>query len=540
MANTTFDRPDLSAFTRLYDLGLEVTGQRIEADHAVLACRITGEDRWCRRCGCQGISRDTVVRRLAHEPCGWRPTILHVSVRRYRCPECAHVWRQDMSQAADPRAKLSRSAVRWALTGLVVHHLTVARISQALGVSWNTANTAVLGEGQRLLINDPTRFDGVRVIGVDEHVWRHTPYGDKYVTVILDLTPIRERRGPSRLLDMVPGRSKRVFKTWLASRPDTWRERIEIVAMDGFTGFKSAATEELPDARAVMDPFHVVHLAGNALDECRRRIQQELHHRRGRATDPLYKARRMLHTRSCLLTPRQQHQLGDLFASDCHVALEVTWSAYQNIIDAYRAPDTDVGKALMQAEINTLTSTRVPRGLTELITLGRTLKRRAGDILAYFDHPHTSNGPTEAINGRLEHLRGSALGLAKPHQLHHPSTPRNRRIQTPTTPSIMKSPFSRAPSHLPSSLMSCVAGGFPPPPDGLASRTISTSQIRNWPSIRRTAPRFGSCSLPCSFRSRTTSIPTSTLTQVQPSPRSGHHSSRISASSATRASTSHG
>ena len=96
----------------------------------------------------------------------------------------------------------------------------------------------------------------------------------------------------------------------------------------------------------------------------------------------------------------------------------------------------------MEADINTLTSTRVPRGLTELITLGRTLKRRAGDILAYFDHPHTTGGPTEAINGRLEHLRGSALGLAKPHQLHHPSTPRNRRIQTPTTPPIMKIPVT--------------------------------------------------------------------------------------------------
>ena len=178
--------------------------------------------------------------------------------------------------------------------GLVVHHLTVARIADVLAVSWNTANTAILGEGQRILTGDPDRFEGVCVIGVDEHVWRHTPDGDKYVTVILDLTPIRDRRGPSRLLDMVPGRSKQVFKTWLASRPDTWRERIEIVAMDGFTGFKSAAAEELPDARAVMDPFHVVHLAGDALDECRRRTGQELHHRRGRATDPLYKARRML------------------------------------------------------------------------------------------------------------------------------------------------------------------------------------------------------------------------------------------------------
>ena len=131
------------------------------------------------------------------------------------------------------------------------------------------------------------------------------PTETRIVTVILDPTPIRDRRGPSRLLDMVPGRSKKVFKTWLASQPDTWRSRIEIVAMDGFTGFKSAAAEELPDATTVMDLFHVVHLAGDALDECHRRTGQELHHRRGRATDPLYKARRVLHTRSCLLTERQ-------------------------------------------------------------------------------------------------------------------------------------------------------------------------------------------------------------------------------------------
>ena len=222
-------------------------------------------------------------------------------------------------------------------------------------MSWNAANTAVLVEGARLLINDPRRFEGVRVIGVDEHVWRHTPYGDKYVTVILDVTPVHDRSGPSRLLDMIPSRSKKVFKTWLASQPDTWREGIEIVAMDGSTGFKSAAAEELPGARAVMDPFHVVHLAGDALDECRRRIQQELHHRRGRASDPLYKARRMLHTRSCLLTPCQQHRILDLFASEEHVALEVTWSVYQNIINAYRDPNKIRGKALMQAEINTLT-----------------------------------------------------------------------------------------------------------------------------------------------------------------------------------------
>jgi len=87
----------------------------------------------------------------------------------------------------------------------------------------------------------------------------------------------------------------------------------------------------------------------------------KIHHRRGRGTDPLYKARRMLLTRSCLLTPRQQHRILDLFASDCHVALEVTWSVYQNIIDAYRDPNKIRGKALMQAEIDRLSDAGTPK-----------------------------------------------------------------------------------------------------------------------------------------------------------------------------------
>jgi hypothetical protein len=60
----------------------------------------------------------------------------------------------------------------------VVQHLTVARIADALAVAWDTANDAVLAEGKRALIDDQARFDGVRVIGVDEHVWRHTRKGD--------------------------------------------------------------------------------------------------------------------------------------------------------------------------------------------------------------------------------------------------------------------------------------------------------------------------------------------------------------------------
>ncbi|WP_298885604.1 ISL3 family transposase [uncultured Serinicoccus sp.] len=410
MLDATFTRPDLTTFTGLDGLGLEVTGQLLEPDRAVLACRVVEPDDWCHRCGCQGAPRDTVTRKLAHEPFGWRPTTLVVTVRRYRCAECGHVWRQDTTAAAQPRAKISRAGLRWGLVGIVVGHLSMARVAEGLGVSWNTANNAVLAEGQRLLIDHPGRLDEVRVVGVDEHVWRHTRKGGKYVTVILDLTPVRDGTGPSRLLAMLDGRSKKAFKDWLADRDQAWRRGIEVVAMDGFAGFKTATTEELPGAVPVMDPFHVVRLAGEALNECRRRVQQDLHGHRGRKGDPLYSARRTLHTGADLLTERQQQRLDRLFANEQHVQVEVTWGIYQRMISAYRDADRSAARIEMRSVIDALTD-GVPAPLAELRKLGRTLARRACDVLAYFERPRTSNGPTEAVNGRLEHLRGLALGF---------------------------------------------------------------------------------------------------------------------------------
>jgi transposase len=83
---------------------------------------------------------------------------------------------------------------------------------------------------------------------------------------------------------------------------------------------------------------------------------------------------------------------------------------YQRIVAAYRNPDRAAAKTEMIAIITAI-SRGVPTALTELITLCHTLRRRAAHVLAYFDRPGTSNGPTEAINGRLEHPRGSALGF---------------------------------------------------------------------------------------------------------------------------------
>jgi transposase len=100
--------------------------------------------------------------------------------------------------------------------------------------------------------------------------------------------------------------------------------------------------------------------------------------------------------------------LTSVFADETHIAVVVTWSIYQRIIAAYAHPDRRRGKAMLARIIDSLRR-GVPAGLDELAQLGRTLWRRRGDVLAYFDH-NSSNGPT-AINGRVEALRRNALGF---------------------------------------------------------------------------------------------------------------------------------
>ena len=131
----TFTDPDLTTFLGLDALGLTAVGQYLTAKRAVIECRmpIGFEDPFCRACGAQGVSRGTVARCLAHVPVGLRPTQLVVRVRRFACTHCRRVWRQDTSGLAEPRARLTRSAVEWGLRALALEAMSVSRVAAALG-----------------------------------------------------------------------------------------------------------------------------------------------------------------------------------------------------------------------------------------------------------------------------------------------------------------------------------------------------------------------------------------------------------------------
>ena len=158
----------------------------------------------------------------------------------------------------------------------------------------------------------------------------------------------------------------------------------------------------------MLDAFHIVKLAGAAVDDVRRRIQQETLAHRGRKGDPLFGIRHVLRAGRERLTTRQQNRLARAFAAHPdHVAVEVAYQCAQDLRDVFHQPTPAQGRRLAERLIDTLPSCPIP----EIARLGKTLRRWKTAFLAYFDTDGASNGGTEAINGIIELGRRIARGF---------------------------------------------------------------------------------------------------------------------------------
>lgn len=223
---------------------------------------------------------------------------------------------------------------------------------------------------------------------------------------MVDLT--RTAHPTARLLDLVPGRSGTVYRDWLDERGETFRKQVEIATLDPFQGYKNAIDDRLEDATCVLDTFHIVKLAGAAVDEVRRRIQQETLGHRGRKGDPLYGIRHLLRAGRKRLTPRQKTRLASAFAAHPdHIAVEVAYRCAQDVRDVFHQSTPSQGRRLAEKLIASLASCPVP----EIARLGKTPRRWRTAFLTYFETDGASNGGTEAINGIIELGRRIARGF---------------------------------------------------------------------------------------------------------------------------------
>ena len=365
----------------------------------------------CPGCGVIATGHGRVVTSVIDAPWAGRPVRIQWRKHGWICLEdvCeVATFVEQNPELCAPRGLLSTRAIRWAIGQLRREGATIQGLARQLGTTWNTLWSQV----QPVLTmasNDPVRFENVQVLGVDEHIWHHRDprrRGPKELTGMVDLT--REPHPTARLLDLVPGRSGKAYRDWLNERGETFREGIQIATLDPFQGYKNAIDDQLEDATCVLDAFHVVKLAGAAVDDVRRRVQQETLGHRGRKGEPLYGIRHVLRAGRERLTPRQQTRLASAFAAHPdHVAVEVAYQCAQDLRDVFHQPTPARGRRLAQQLIAALPSCPIP----EIARLGKTLRRWEAAFLAYFDTDGASNGGTEAVNGIIELGRRIARGF---------------------------------------------------------------------------------------------------------------------------------
>jgi transposase len=371
----------------------------------------------CPACGvvAESLGRRTV--RLVDAPCFTTPVVLLWRKRRYRCREdaCEKVtFTEQDGDLARSRGLLTTRAARWAIAQIRSEHASVQGVARQLGVRWRTVWSAI----EPILAaaaDDESRFVGVSTLGVDEHVWHHVSTkapedggrGPKELTGMVDLTVDENGQVRARLLDLVQGRTKAAYADWLTQRGKEFTAGVDVATLDPFQGYKSAIDEELADATAVLDAFHVVALGTKCVDEVRRRVQQDTTGHRGRKGDPLYGIQNILRAGAENLTDKQRGRIERAFAAhEAHETVDLTWQCAQQLRSAYKQTDKAEGRKIAERIVDSFPSCPIP----EVARLGRTLRKWREAFLAYFDTGAT-NGGTEAINGLIELHRRIARGL---------------------------------------------------------------------------------------------------------------------------------
>ena len=363
------------------------------------------------RCGgCGGVvwSKGSELVGLVDLPAFGRPVGLVWHKRRWQCPAVGCDVRSFVEtdeRIAPPRGKLTSRAGRWATVQAGRFGRPVGHVADDLGCDWHTVSDAVCAWGEALLAADGERVGDVEALGLDETLYKREGRWRtrRWCTSIVDV-----QRG--QLLDIVPGRDAAAPKEWLLGRPEEWRQNVAWGVLDLSGAYRAAFDAALPHVGQVADPFHVIRLANDGIDEVRRRVQNDTLGHRGRKDDPLYRIRRLLLAAHERLGDTADAKLrGLLAAGDPRGEVRLAWHAKETLRGLYDITSPQLAGEYLTELAENLTDSDCP---PELRRLGRTLSRWHTQIVNWH-RSHLTNGPTEAINNLIKRVKRVAYGFRR-------------------------------------------------------------------------------------------------------------------------------
>ena len=371
-----------------------------------IGCR--GARPTCGGCGGAVWSKGSEPVGLVDLPAFGRPVRLIWRKRRWRCPTATcgvGSFTEVAERIAPPRAKLTTRAGRWATVQVGRCGRPVEQGADELGCDWHTANDAVVAWGAALLAADGERVGEVEAVGLDETLFARSGRRRRrlWCTSIVDV-----QRG--QLLDIVPGRDAAAATEWLLGRPQAWRDNVAWGVLDLSGAYRAAFNDALPHVGQVADPFHVIRLANDGVDETRRRVQNDTLGHRGRKDDPLYRIRRLLLAAHERLGDTADAKLrGLLAAGDPPGEVRLARHAKETLRGLYDIDCPALAGEYLTELAGDLQDADCP---PELRRLGRTLDRWHTAIVNRH-RAHVTNGPTEAINNLIKRVKRVAYGFRR-------------------------------------------------------------------------------------------------------------------------------
>jgi transposase len=347
------------------------------------------------RCPCGFSTRavyDRSVRRWRHLDLGACRLHLQAEIRRLHCRRCERVVTEQVPWAR-PGARLSRDLedlIAWCAQRM--DKTTVARL---LRVSWASVARAVV----RVVADhlDTARLDGLYRIGVDEISYRK---GHRYLTVVAD----HDRDGA--VVWAAEGRDAATLTRFFDALGPERVARLEAISTDMGAGYARAIADQQAAgdliAQVCIDPFHVVKLANEAIDACRRWAWNEA---RRQGAD----ARWIKHTRWALvkdpgtLTTSQRLVLEELRRS--RSVLHRAWQLKEALRDVYRLRTFGAAHQFLDRWLAWACRSRIP----SFVKLSKTIRAHRDGILAAVELG-LSNSKLEGLNSKIRLINHRGYG----------------------------------------------------------------------------------------------------------------------------------
>jgi transposase len=272
-------------------------------------------------------------------------------------------------------------------------------VAELMRVAWRTVGT-ILERVAAEVRREVDLLDGLRRIGIDEISHRK---GQRYLTVVVD-------HHSGRLVWAAAGRDRRTVLAFFDALGEERCKQIELVSADMASWISGPIAERCPDAVRCVDPFHVVMLATDALDEVRREVWNE-----ARRQGNLELARELKGARFAVwknpekLTDRQAAKLATI--QQTNARLYRAYLVKEQLRQIYRLPAA-AAERLLDRWLVWARRCRLPA----FVKLARTITEQRDGILAAIRHG-LSNARVEAINTQIRLITRRAFGFHSPDAL---------------------------------------------------------------------------------------------------------------------------